>query len=280
MTRQAPTARLPFATMLTCVLGATPLVAQPGQGSETGGRAEILVLGTYHMANPGNDVFASENDDVLSPTRQAEIEDLIEVLARFQPTRIAVERGFNRAGALMAEYEAYRTGERELTRNEIDQIGFRLAALLNRDSVYAVDVDGDFPYLRLVDHAKANGQETEFDALMAEIGAWVAQRDEYLASHTIIETLARMNSHEQVARDMGFYYRQVHFGEEWNWAGADLVAAWFQRNIRIHSNIVDLVRSPDERVLVVYGAGHLGWLRDNISRDPTLRLRTLGEFLD
>jgi hypothetical protein len=32
-------------------------------------------------------------------------------------------------------------------------------------------------------------------------------------------------------------------------------------------------------VLVIIGAGHLGWLRQDVSSDPTLRLRTLAELV-
>jgi Family of unknown function (DUF5694) len=38
------------------------------------------------------------------------------------------------------------------------------------------------------------------------------------------------------------------------------------------------VDSPNERILIIYGAGHLAWLRRNFSSDPTLQLRTLAEF--
>jgi hypothetical protein len=36
--------------------------------------------------------------------------------------------------------------------------------------VYGVDADGDFPYLRLLDYAKARGRTPEFDSLQAELG--------------------------------------------------------------------------------------------------------------
>jgi hypothetical protein len=106
----------------------------------------------------------------------------------------------------------------------------------------------------------------------------VKAQDAYLASHSILETLLYMNGDDKVAADVGFYYRQVHFGEPWNWAGADLVGDWFRRNIRIYSNIMGLVDSPNERILVIYGAGHLGWLRNDVASDPTVRLRKLAEF--
>ena len=68
-------------------------------------------------------------------------------------------------------------------------------------------------------------------------------------------------------------------GEPGDWAGADLLADWFRRNARIYANIAGLAGSPDERVLAIFGAGHLGWLRQNIASDPTLRLRTLGDLV-
>jgi hypothetical protein len=241
-------------------------------------RAEVLVLGVYHMANPGRDVFNARADDVLSPRRQAEIAELIEVLKRFRPTKVAVEAGFA-DDDIHGLYDDYVSGKHELTRNEIQQIGFRLARELGHETVYPVDVDGEFPFPRLADYAKAHDRSDEFDALMDEIGEMVQAHSAYLGSHTVLETLLHMNSDEKVAADVGYYYRQAHFGEPWNWAGADLLADWFRRNIRIYSNVVGLAETTDERVLVIFGAGHLGWLRHNFASDPDFRLRELAEFV-
>jgi hypothetical protein len=49
--------------------------------------------------------------------------------------------------------------------------------------------------------------------------------------------------------------------------------------MRIYSNIMQLIDSPEERVLVVYGAGHLGWLQYAFAHNPTIRLRKLGQLL-
>jgi len=252
---------------------------QSGAADSTGsGRAEVLVLGVYHMGSSAPHLFESESDDVLAPRRQAEIAELIDVLERFRPTKIAVEAASS-SNAVGREYAEYLAGRLDLTRNEIDQIGYRLAKRLGHKTVYPVDVDGEFPFPRVVDYAKAHGREQEFQALMDRTGEQVKADDAYLASHTILEALLDMNADATVADDMAFYYRQAHFGEPWDWAGADLLADWFRRNIRIYSNIVGLADSPDERILVVFGAGHLGWLRHDIASDPSLRLRKLAEFV-
>jgi|GEM_PF-284641 len=241
-------------------------------------KPEILVVGTYHMANPGRDIFNTKADDVLSPKRQAQIAGLLAVLKRFRPTKIAIESTVY-DDTRKTQYAAYLAGEYSLTRNEIDQVGFRLAKELGMETVYPVDYDGDFPWQRLVNFAKATGKSRPFDEMYAEMGDFYRKQGEFLPGHTVLETLLFMNADDRVAEDVGFYYREAHFGEPGDYAGPDLLASWYQRNMRIYSNIVNLIESPGERILVIYGYGHLGWLRRAAESDPTVRLRKLAEFV-
>jgi len=269
--------RATIAALTLWAVGPLSAVSQQSSAAKPAVRVEVLVLGTYHMANPGRDIVNMQIDDVLAPKRQAEIAEVIAVLKKFNPTKVAVEAGFDN-DAIAKRYDDYLAGKVELTRNEREQIGFRLAKELGQKTVYRVDVDGDFPFPRLVDYMKARGRTTEFDALMGETRERVKATDVYLASHTVLETLLYLNSDDQVSANVGHYYKLAHIGESWNWAGADLVSDWFRRNMRIHTNIMQLVDSPNERVLVIYGYGHTGWLQQNFASDPTVRLRKLGEF--
>ena len=106
----------------------------------------------------------------------------------------------------------------------------------------------------------------------------VQQDDAFLKSHTILQMLLRINSSEAVRRDLAAYAMFAHFGEEDDWAGATLLTDWYQRNMRIHTNLLNILQ-PGDRVLVVYGSGHLGLLRRSVEADPTLKLRTLDEFV-
>lgn len=245
--------------------------------SQSDGRPEILVLGTYHMASPGRDIHNMQIDDVLLPKRQQEMTQLIEVLKRFHPTKIAIEAdvGSRRVGQVYSDYLA---GKYTLSRNENDQIGYRLAKELGHRTVYPVDADGDFPFQRVINYAKANGLKEKFDAIQARTAARVKEQNDFLRSHTVLETLQYMNSDSLVARDIAEYFALVPYGEPWEYAGPDLLASWYQRNIRIYRNIVALVESPNDRILVIYGSGHLGWLRQDIANDATVRLRKLADL--
>jgi hypothetical protein len=265
-------------TMTTVVvLTLCGFAARPARARQAPARVEVFVLGVYHMANPGHDIFNLQVDDVLAPQRQAEIMQVMGVLQKFQPTKIALERN---AGdkRIVADYADYLAGKHELTRNEIEQLGFRLAKALGHSTVYPVDADGDFPYPRLVKFAKATGRSAELDSIMGGFGATAKAQDSLLARGTILGTLRYMNSDDVSAQNVQLYYRLAHFGEPSDWAGADLLADWFRRNLRIFSNVAQLADRPSERLLVIIGAGHLPWLQLAFGSDPTFRVRKLAEF--
>ena len=271
-------AKVRFVALVVWAVSAFPAHSQqPTENSSGTGRAEVLVVGVYHMANPGRDIVNMQVDDVLAPKRQAEIAELVAFLRKFNPTKVAVEASFDN-NAVARRYADYVAGKHTLSRNETEQIGFRLAKELGHKTIYQVDVDGEFPYARVVDYAKARGMTKEFEALMGEVSERGKATNAYLTSHTVLESILYMNADDRVAWDVGHYYRMAHLTEPWNWAGPDLLAEWFRRNIRIYGNIVRLIDSPRERILVIYGAGHTGWLQHNFASDPTVRLRKLAEL--
>jgi hypothetical protein len=229
------------------------------------------------MSNPGRDIFNMQADDVLSAKRQQEIAQLTAVLKKFQPTKIAVEAAYGE-DVVPKRYADYLAGTHALTRNETEQIGFRLAKEMGHKIIYGVDVDGDFPFQRIIDYAKATGQSAKLEAHMGEIGQMVKAENEFLKTHSVLEMLLYMNSDQKVAESVGFYYLEAHYGEPGDYAGPDLLAEWYRRNVRIFNNIAKLA-TADDRIVVIYGAGHLGWLRQAVASDPTMRLRKLDEFV-
>jgi Family of unknown function (DUF5694) len=242
-------------------------------------RPEILIVGTYHMANRGHDVYNVQADDVLSPKRQQEMTQVIEVLKRFHPTKIAIEADRDNQ-SVAQEYSNYLDGRYTLSRDETNQIGYRLAKDLGHKQVYAVNAwaGNDFPLQRVTDYAKANGQAAQLATIMAKWGAAVKELDDYLKTHTILETLEHANSGAFVEENVSPYFEVARFGDPSDYAGPDLLGNYYLRNIRIYHNISNLVESSSDRILVIYGCGHLGWLREDAQQDTTVRLRKLDEF--
>jgi len=221
------------------------------------------------MRNPGMDRFNVDADDVLVPKRQAEIEALVSQLAAFQPTKVAVEKRWQDS-ATLARYQAYRRGEHELTRDETEQIGFRLARLMEHETVYAIDVvmpldDEALGPLIATNPAfqkKMQGVQ-EFGSEMMRI------MEQWLAEGTIGEMLHNMNRPEYIRLGHDPYIEYfVPIVDSDNYAGADMVATWYQRNLRIFANLTRITNSPEDRIFVIYGAGHVPPLHDLVVAHP------------
>jgi hypothetical protein len=242
--------------------------------------AEVLILGTYHFANPGRDRYNTRADDMLSPRRQAEIEALAQGLAEFRPTIVAVEA--DPGSDINERYAAWRAGEAELTVNERQQIGFRLAGMMDLDRVAPIDADHRFMAYEdlMLAYGELAGNE---DPHLADLAAgsdalgrgFTAETEARQVAHSVGEVLAWMNTGRLLDANLDFYlaYTIRRWGPDGNAGGAYTVGNWYTRNILIFQNILKLVEDrEDERVLVVVGQGHAAILRHLADQSPWVTL--------
>jgi hypothetical protein len=98
---------------------------------------------------------------------------------------------------------------------------------------------------------------------------------------TLRETLRSINTPARLTAGHGHYLvGTILDGDLGDYLGADgFVSGWYNRNLRIYSNVVRLMRSPDERVLVVFGAGHMPILRHLFESTPVATLADLDAVL-
>ncbi len=231
----------------------------------------ILLLGTYHMANPGLDSVNLEADDVLSARRQAEIEELVGKLAAFRPTKIMVEAPYLSRDDPDA-YRKYLAGEHELGRNEIEQIGFRLARRMNMPTIVPIDFQMRMSGLR-PDELDPDWRPPSPPAEQASSQAQTQPREpseeeRILRNSTVREYLLRLNDPERVAANHSANYLGNLMPDPSTpalYRRTDLLLNWYQRNLRMMANIVREAEERD-RVLVLVGSGHLKLLGD-LARD-------------
>jgi hypothetical protein len=235
----------------------------------------VMVVGVFHMDNPGHDMHNVAADDVLAPKRQTEIAAVAEALNRFKPTLVAVEWPADKADQ---RYGQYRAGTLPPNRDESVQIGFRLAAKAGLAHVAGIDVLTDFPYEAVDAYGKAHGQKAFLDGLWKDGQARVDAINATLTSHSIGATLHFLNEPERIARDHDFYRTMLRVGGGNEQPGVALLTAWYDRNFRICANLVQEAK-PGDRVVVVYGAGHAFLLRQCFAEMPGYRLVEANDFL-
>ena len=257
----------------------------------TAPRAELLLIGVFHFQDPGQDAYKPRFAlDIMSRQRQREIQDVVEQLAQFRPTKIAVEATADEQHRLDSLYTAYVAGAYQLGANEIYQLGFRLAKRLGHSRVYAADAP-----------SRALMTQEQFAETMAKLHLGIdtvlrqieneqwsqryrqlyAYEDSLKTVQTLSEHLAYLNSAERVRIGHGSYSVGAFklLGPNADFLGPDDVTEWYNRNLRIYSNLQHLMERPTDRVLMIIGAGHLPILRFVAQSSPEIRLRDAGEFL-
>lgn len=252
--------------LLSALAAAAAVAAEP---------AKVMIVGTYHFDNPGRDIHNMQATDVLEPQRQTEIEAVIEALERFEPTVVAVESSPARTDE---RYAAYRKGELKRDRNEIVQLGYRLAARRSLARVHGIDADGEFPFDRVEAWAQANGRGEALARANAEVGAMVQRLGAMQADHSIGQILAYMNRPAFIDQGQAFYIDLLRFGAGDEQPGAELNAAWARRNYLICARLLQVL-TPGDRAVVFYGQGHAAHLRRCVQEAPGVDLVEAIDYL-
>jgi hypothetical protein len=263
-----------FVAVLAGLIAASAGAAAPAATAAAGSQpVEVMVLGTYHFGNPGQDLNNVRADDVRTPQRQKELAALAAALAEWRPTRVMIERQVRAPDLADPNYRGFTPAMLLEDPDERVQIGYRVAHLLGHEIVYGIDEqpgEGEpdyFPFGPLAEFAAANGQQAVVDGLMAkgaEITKTIEKRQETMP---IAEILALQNGADSPDSEISHYYGLFAVGDTDRQPGADLNAMWYLRNAKIFAKLMQAAR-PGDRVLVVYGSGHNYWLRHFARETP------------
>ena len=227
----------------------------------------VMVVGTYHFANPGKDLHNAKAVDMQTPARQAELQTIVAGLARFAPNVVAIE--WNAAPARDG-YAAYLKGA-TTSSNEGAQLGFRLASTLGLAQVHGIDVEGTFPYDPVNAWAAANGMSGRLDASLKQVASLTQSISEQQQTHSIGGVLKWINSPAVLRQSDAIYWDMLRYGRADEQPGAALNAAWAARNYGICARLAQALK-PGDRAVVFYGLGHVSFLRHCVEEIPGMEL--------
>uniref|UniRef100_UPI00404AAFAB DUF5694 domain-containing protein n=1 Tax=Fulvivirga sp. TaxID=1931237 RepID=UPI00404AAFAB len=269
--------------------------------SDSKKETSVMLLGTYHFNNPGQDSFNMEVDDYSTDKRQEEIRALVDLLAKYKPTKIFLEFPAKSQIKMDSLYNIYLNGEIAISQikggiNEIYQVGFRLGKKVGGAEIIGVDHNGNWlaPY---ADYLADTLGLTYYKDHAAAYGSKIKDEQEKFLSHTVSENLIYTNELDQIKQNHNYYNNiaikvkdtagiMFTFQEDeqeingmpyymrsfdFNNIGVELVAEWYKRNLFIYRNIIENSEAND-RVVIIIGSGHVFYLNQLLSNNPKFKL--------
>jgi hypothetical protein len=257
-------------------------------------QASVLLVGSFHFAYFNLDVVKTSKDkqiDILSIQKQKEVEELVDYISKFKPTKIVIE-DYPGGFTWMNRYKEYKEGKRLMGRNEIEQIGFRLVKKFNLDTLYGADSGSIFydlyyskdslvlrPTLDSIFSGWGNNYHYKCNDPVCKLKDSLNKHQTELGLKIpLLDYFQFLNSDKALNRNYGSYFDGDYFTQG-QYRGADALAMdWYDRNLRIFRNIQRLTTSSDDRILVLFGQGHVSILKQIFECAPNYKLVKFGEL--
>ena len=177
----------------------------------------LIILGSYHFANPGRDIVKSKVTDVSTHERQKQLEELIEKLKKFKPTKIVLECAVEKNAQFQENFSKYLAGNYQLSINEREQISFKLAKAAGLKQIYCVDWDDDAPgnasdYNYVEFAAKDKESDAFLKKIFEKLQAEGNQCDEKFAKLSIIEQFIYLHNPLEIEKSHAVYFDIARLG--------------------------------------------------------------------
>jgi len=216
-------------------------------------------------------------------TKSDEVREVVERVKTFKPTKIAVEYDMVRQDLLHEQYQKFTRGELELENDEIHQFAFQIAKDLGHESIYAVDWNrpvGGIPAGYVYEFAK-EVQPQLYEEMLRSGDEAHAKDQELMNRSTIREYLLHLNKDTEVWKNHQQYIKYyARVASDDYYTGIDWLANyWYRRNLIIYTNTCRLVKNDNERILVIYGAGHKHLLDQFFRESGLFQVEKTEEYL-
>lgn len=241
--------------------------------------ANIMILGTFHFATEeGTDIIKVQNEN-----RQKELAKLIKKISEFKPNKLCIElrpseeKKYNKILQEFLENPALdlnkKLGEFNIKGADYDitksideriKFAFDLAKYNKINHIHCIDYYDGWTQPMVFEKAKEN--DTAYKKLeksyMKFANAYYSIFTEKTSTEKIYIFLNDKETNELQHSTSFLPFNEIGIGEDS--VGVDFVASWYRRNLHIFANLKNISKEGD-RILVLYGAGHLKLLRDFIN---------------
>lgn len=242
-------------------------------------KIKVLNFGTFHMSfSPDKHTTEFDEHDAKN---QKQAQEIARKLASFKPTVIIVEHSPAGNDKLKGLYDSY-LEDPEMSfedPSEIHLIAFEVGRISGAQKIYGINHAMDYNYMigRQMDNKIDPNYFKNFDNDL---------RSFYPEINIDRDTLNLLDKLKLYNHDQNLDYLittnadlLTHVGSDTGFEGADEAAKYYQRNLRMFSNLNRLELSENDRVFILMGASHTAFFRDFLKRSPKYEMVDTFEYL-
>ncbi len=251
-------------------------------------KIKVLNMGIFHFGYT-SDAHKTEFDEE-SKEAQREVRKISEMIAKFRPTIICVEKLPEKNDELNAAYQVFLENPSELSTKdgEISMIAFDVARLSKVEKLYGIDHHMGYNYSlgdfieNSPDYTNSIDPETYLQLTNDPFMDYpeMAEREKNYDKLSLLEKLKLIN--EPLYLDYSINTnadKLLYVGIDDGFEGADNAALFYQRNMRIYSNLNRIPMTKEDRVFILMGAAHTAFLREFIKRSPKFEMVNTLDYL-
>jgi len=270
-----------FIALLSCDQKKT-VEEKPAVQQTASEKIKVLNVATFHFGytSDANKVDFDENDR----KRQEEIRSLSKMLAEFKPTIICIENHPQYDQEINQAYQEYLKDPSQLNTNygERSMVAFDVARLNNVTQLFGIDSYMDYNYLIGEQIVNTIDSATYRDYMNNPFkdSPELAELDKNFDNLPLLEKL-RFYNHPKVL-DFNININAdnlLYVGTEDGFEGADEAAKFYQRNLKIYSNLNRVPMTKNDRVFILMGAAHASFLRELLERSPKFEMVNTLDYL-
>lgn len=250
-----------FFSLLVSFLIVTSSFAQTDEVSND--KIKVLNFATFHLSNSSDANTTAV--DINDPQVKRDIEKVVANLLKFKPTIICVEVPATESAGTDEIYQEYKIDQSNTTgwSEEINAIAFEVGRLAGVKHIYGIDdpIGFDYPKLMAMAENSTNKDTKSFLIKNQE------SLDQYNAL-SVLDKFININTDTWKSETFNFYNFLATMRTPGNYEGTEIIARFYDRNLRLYTNLVEVPATSNDRVLVILGGTHTAYLDIFLRNDP------------
>lgn len=243
-------------------------------------KIKVLNFATFHMGNT-SDANSTEFDE-KNKKNQEDAKKIAQMIAAFKPTIICVEVSPSRDAELNAEYQKY-IDNPQITSSyygEVGLVAFEVGRLSNIARLHGIDHKMSYNYniaAEITNSIDSTTINSYYENPLKDYPELNVNENDL----SLVEKLRLVNTVNYLDFLIAVNADMLAFaGTENGFEGADEAAKYYQRNLRIYSNLNRISATKEDRIFILSGGSHTAFLGEFMKRSPKYEVVNTLDYLN